>query len=194
MYRINALVMKKVLLLLLLYISDGFAQSSKYYSKTAQIAFDAEGKLDDVEEIKASSNSAICVYDAHTGNFQWSIAVKSFQFANSLMKKHFDENYLEVEQYPKATFIGKVDDPTNIQLNQDGTYSTKVSGKLSIHGVSKDISITGTFIVKNGNITASCNFDVALKDYKIEVPTLVFMKVAENVKINVYTSLQALKQ
>ncbi|MBP7184249.1 MAG: YceI family protein [Saprospiraceae bacterium] len=164
----------------------------KYFSKNAIIAFDAEGKLDDVEDIKAQSNTATCVYDSKTGNMEWSVNVKSFKFANSLMQEHFNENYLESDKFPKATFKGQTDKP--IDLTKNGTYQTKVKGKLTIHGVTKDVDVNGAFVVKDGVVSSASKFEVALKDYNIEVPTVVFMKVAETVKIEIKTVLQVLKK
>ena len=169
------------------------AAQGKYFSKTAVIAFDAEGKLDDVEDIKAKTNLGTCVYDANTGNFEWIVSVKTFVFANSLMQEHFNENYLETEKYPKASFKGKVENFSEINLKKDGSYPVKVVGKLTMHGVSKDISVSGKFVVAKNQISTSSNLEVALKDYNITVPTIVMMKVAEIVKISINTDLQALK-
>jgi polyisoprenoid-binding protein YceI len=168
-------------------------QAQKYFSKTATIVFDAEGKLDDVEDIKAKTGTASCVYDAATGNFEWSVTIKNFSFANSLMQEHFNENYMESEKFPKATFKGKVENISALNLKKDGTYPVKVLGKLTMHGVTKDISVNGTFKVAKDQMTANSDFEVALKDYEITIPTIVLMKVAENVKISVSAPLQVLK-
>lgn len=165
----------------------------KYFSKNATISFDAEGKLDDVEEIKAKTNSATCVYDAATGAFEWAVPIKTFVFANSLMQEHFNENYMETSKFPKAIFKGKVQNYPSIDLSKDGTYPTQVVGKMLMHGVSKDVTINGSFTVAKGQITGTSAFEVALKDYNIQIPSVVFMKVAEVVKISVNTPLQPLK-
>lgn len=166
---------------------------SKYFTKTANVSFDAEGKLDDVEEIKAQTKTGTCVYDEATGAMEWSVSVKSFVFANSLMQEHFNENYLESEKFPKAVFKGKIDNFSAVTLAKDGTYPATVTGKLTIHGVTKDISTKGEMKVAKGVVTAMSNFEVALKDYDIKIPTVVFMKIAENVKISINAPLQILK-
>lgn len=167
----------------------------KYFSKTATIVFDAEGKLDDVEDIKATTHTATCVFDAETGNFEWSVPIKSFTFANSLMQQHFNENYMESEKYPKATFKGKVADPSAIDFSTEGSVSkVRVSGDLTIHGVTQKVDVDGQFKVKNGVPAALSSFEVALKDYNITIPKVVFMKIAENVKIDIYAPLAVLKK
>ncbi len=182
-----------ILLICLTTTQLAFSQSNKYFSKNAIISFDAEGKLDDIEEIKATTKQAICIYDDASRNFEWSVSIKSFVFANSLMQEHFNENYLESSKYPKATFIGKIDPSNTLTFDKDGTYPVKVTGKLTMHGITQNVSTSGMFNIQKGIISASAKFEVTLADYKIDIPTLVFMKVAEIVKINVSTNLQPLK-
>jgi polyisoprenoid-binding protein YceI len=190
-------MLKKILIgtgLVLALQSNLYAQNNKYFSKTANISFDAEGKLDDVEEIKAKTKAATCVYDEATGAMEWAVNINSFVFASSLMQEHFNENYMESSKFPKASFKGKVENFADIKLTTDGTYPAKVVGKLTMHGVTKDIATTGEMKVVKGEVTAISNFEVALKDYNITIPTVVFMKVAENVKISINAPLQILKK
>ncbi|MBL7794776.1 MAG: YceI family protein [Saprospiraceae bacterium] len=182
-----------VLCLGLLFVSHETWAQQKYFTKSGVIVFDAEGKLDDIEEIKAKTTTATCVYDEGTGNFEWAVPIKSFVFASSLMQEHFNENYLESSKYPKSTFIGKVEKPSAVNLSKDGTYPVKVNGKLTMHGVTQEVSVDGQFIVQKGVISANSSFDIALKDYKIDIPTVVFMKVADVAKVKVNANLQALK-
>ena len=61
-----------------------------YFTKSGAILFNAEGALDDVEEIRAKTNTATCVIDASTGQMEWAVLMKSFQFKNALMQEHFN--------------------------------------------------------------------------------------------------------
>lgn len=167
---------------------------NRYFSQNATINFDAEGTLDDFEEIRAKNTQGSFVYDAATGAFEWQVSIKDFVFANKLMQQHFNENYMETEKYPKASFKGKIEDFKTLNLSKDGNYTASVKGVMTLHGVNKEISTKGEFEVKNGKISSKSNFVIALADYNIKVPTLMMMKIAEVVKVQVSTDWQVLKK
>jgi hypothetical protein len=52
-----------------------------------------------------------------------------------------------------------------------------------MHGVQKERVMKGKLTISGDEITLISNFDVALKDHKIEVPTLVMTKIAEVISI-----------
>jgi len=47
--------------------------------------------------------------------------------------------------------------------------------------------------LKNGRITATANFEVALSDFKVSIPALVADKVSKTAKISVDCLLEPLK-
>lgn len=181
-----------MMVLLLTSIIGSTTAQSKYFTRTGTVIFDAEGKLDDIEEIKAKNTAATCVLDAATGNMEWAVTMNKFSFANSLMQKHFNENYVESEKYPKATFKGKINDISKVNFDKDGTYPVAVSGIMNLHGVSKEVNVKGTITVEKGKILSSSSFEIMLKDYKIDIPTVVFMKVADSAKVTVSATLEVL--
>ena len=165
---------------------------SKYFTRSGTVIFDAEGKLDDVEEIKAKNTVATCVLDAATGQMEWAVTMNKFTFASSLMQKHFNENYVESEKYPKATFKGKISDIGKVNFSKDGTYPVTVNGTMNLHGVTKEISAKGVITVEKGKVLASSGIEIGLKDYKIDIPTVVFVKIAETAKVSISAALEIL--
>ncbi|MCB9283276.1 MAG: YceI family protein [Lewinellaceae bacterium] len=186
----------KSMLISLLLLASAFGHQAlaqdHYFTKSGAISFNAEGALDDVEEIRAKTNTATCVIDASTGQMEWALLMKSFQFKNALMQEHFNENYVESSKFPKASFKGMIENPEAIKWEKDGTYPITVNGKLTLHGVTKDISAKGVITVAKGAITATSDFVVLVGDYDIEIPSLVGNKVSKDVKVNVSTSLSKL--
>ena len=180
------------LLMLLASITTTTNAQTKYFTRTGTVIFDAEGKLDDIEEIKAKNTAATCVLDAATGQMEWSVTMTKFAFANSLMQKHFNENYVESEKYPKASFKGKINDISKVNFDKDGTYPVAVNGIMTLHGVTKEVNVKGVITIEKGKILVSSGFDVPLKDYKIDIPTVVFVKIAESAKITVSAALEIL--
>jgi len=109
------------------------------------------------------------------------------------MKEHFNENYMESSKYPKATFKGKLDNLSAINLSKDGTYPVTVTGQLEIHGVSQPVTAQGTVTVKKGAIiSANSKLSVALADYKIEIPKLVGDNISKTVDIVIQADYQLL--
>lgn len=182
-------------LMMLLFSSQYLmAQSQRYFTKAGEIVFDADGPLDDVEKIHAKSTTASCVVDVATGQIEWAVPIKSFKFENSLMEEHFNENYLESEKFPKATFKGTIQNTQAVKWTSDGSYPVKVQGKLTIHGVTKDISTSGTITVKGAQIQASAAMKVALEDYRIKIPSVVGFKIAKEASVQIQANLEQLKQ
>jgi polyisoprenoid-binding protein YceI len=108
------------------------------------------------------------------------------------MQQHFNEDYMESDKYPKAFFKGVIVNISSINFSKDGSYPGTVKGTLTIHNVSKEIEVPGTFIIHGGNISAKAQFTVALADYNIFIPGLVKDKISKTVKVFVdcsYTML-----
>ena len=184
--------MKKNLILaliLLLSTSVSFAQD-KFYTKTGKIDFFSKASLEDIE---ARNKTVTAVIDSKSGAIQFSVQMKGFEFEKELMQQHFNENYVESDKFPKGEFKGTITNNADIKYTTDGTYTARVKGKLTIHGVTRDVETTGTFKVSGGKIDASSTFNILLSDYDIKIPSVVKDKVSNNVKIVVSCLLEPLK-
>ncbi|NBP71271.1 MAG: YceI family protein, partial [Cytophagia bacterium] len=59
------------------------------------------------------------------------------------------------------------------------------------HGVTQDVQVPGTLrIQQDGNIVINAVFIVALKDYKIKIPKLLWENIAEEVNVKIDFVLQ----
>lgn len=166
------------------------AQAQKYFTRNGEIAFLSTTPL---ENIEATNGSVTAVLDTESGRVEFAALIKAFEFKKALMQEHFNENYMESSKYPKATFKGQLVDFDASQLSKPGTYTAKVSGDLTMHGVTQPVTTTAIFEVANGSITASTEFNVLVADYKIEIPAVVRDNIAKEVTIRVSTQLEVLK-
>ena len=107
--------------------------------------------------------------------------ITDFQFPNKLMQEHFNENYLESERYPTGKFAGKIKE--EVDFSKLGTYPVTAVGNMTIHGVTKPITVKGTIVNTATELKVTFAFTVRTEDYKIEVPTLVFNKIAEVIEV-----------
>lgn len=181
----------KILQLLLFVPVFLCAQSSKaqkFICKDGFISFFSKTPAEDIEAKSAECSAAI---DFVSGDMVFVVPIKSFKFERSLMEEHFNENYLESEKYPKAFFKGNID-KNAIDFKNDGNYRVIAKGKLTIHNVTQEVSIPGNITIKNGKAIINAQFDVRCEDYKIKIPKLVMMKIAEEIKVTLNNTLNPL--
>ena len=181
--------MKKILLTVCLCIAgSGALFAQKYMTRTAKISFNASA-AGSPEKIEAINNEVANVLDATTGDMGFSVLVKSFKFERALMQEHFNENYMESDKLPKADFKGKITNVAEVNFAKDGTYPAKVSGKLTIHGITNDVTVPGTVTVAGSSVKLKARFSVKLQDYKISIPSVVADKIGKEAAITLESDL-----
>lgn len=134
-----------------------------------------------IEDISADNRKATAIFNPENGEGVFLIPISGFEFRKSLMKDHFNENYMESEKYPEAHFQGK------ISGYSPGTASSKAlaEGEMTIHGITKRVRIPGTISQQGGKLILEAVFPVILKDYQVEIPRLMFQNIAEEVEVTV---------
>lgn len=137
-----------------------------------------------IENIDATSNTAVCVLNTKTKKVFCRIKQTSFTFKDKLMRDHFNENYMESDKFPLAELDMVIVE--DIDFTKDGTYDITLKGTLEMHGVKKEREIKGKLIVKNGQpVSATATFTVKLADHNIKIPSVVGANIAEDVKTDV---------
>ena len=171
------LFMKKLIGISLFFISfSSFSQL--YIAKAGETGFFSETPLENIAAINKQVTAAIKV---ETGDVAVKMQMNQFQFPNKLMQEHFNENYMESTKFPIGTFSGKIQE--KIDFTKDGVYDITAKGVFLIHGVKQDRTITGKLTVKGTTLTLVSNFDIKIADHNIDIPKIVFAKIAEVVKV-----------
>jgi hypothetical protein len=156
--------------------------AQRYISKNGHIWFYSHTPVEDIE---AHSHQVVSILDPSTGDLQFSMLIRSFEFKIALMQEHFNENYMESDKYPKASFKGKVINIQSIDFDKDASYSAEVKGDITIHGVTRKIDTKGTISVSGTSVIAAARFIVLPEDYDIEIPSVVKNKIAREIEVNV---------
>jgi len=170
--------MKNILLLFLL-LSGILSAQGKYITKQGTIIFEAS--VPSFEEVKAKNTSVTAILNTDNGELAALALIKGFRFKNALMEEHFNENYIESDDYPKASFKGKLlnFDKTNIQ----NEYTIK--GTLTLHGKSKEIETKGIVQKKSDHtISISSTFMTKPEEYDIKIPGIVSKKIADDISVS----------
>lgn len=154
----------------------------KFFTKSGKISFFSSTSL---EDIAATNKSVVSLLDTKTGDLQFAALMKGFEFKKALMQEHFNADYVESNKYPKSEFKGQITNNSGINYAANGTYPANVKGRLTIHGVTKDIETTGSVTVKDGKVTVNSTFNVLLADYQITVEKLYKDNIARSIKVTV---------
>jgi len=159
-------------------------QAQKVYStKTATVRFIA---VDD-KDIDATNTKAVSRLETN-GKMSFIMLMKDFSFDMELMQKHFNEEYVESEKFPRGFFNGQITNIKSVNFAKDGRYPIVVKGNMQVHGVSKAIQTNGVIVIEKGLPKASAKFTVSLKDFGIG--GLLIKLVADQVDVEVVASYQ----
>lgn len=174
----------KKLITLLLVISGLSSQAQNYMGTETEIRFFSTTPIEDIE---AKNSLAQVVLRISDGRIIVKPRIKDFKFKSALMEEHFNENFMESEKFPFATFDGKINE--SVDYSKDGEYNVTASGTMEIHGVKQSVNISGTLMIKAGKIYLNAKFPIKLADYKIEDPSVIGKKVAEVVEVSIKSTL-----
>lgn len=171
--------MKQITLILLLVLGMVQAYGQVIFiTESSEVSFFSGTPVEDIEAINRAGTSILNVAKSEIA---FRIPISGFQFEKPLMQEHFNENYMETEKYPYASFKGRLSDSINVST--DTLYNMKASGIINIHGVDHAGTYNGTVETKEGKITLKCEFSVLLKDHRIKVPKVVFANIAEVIAV-----------
>jgi hypothetical protein len=179
--------MNKIYILSLCLFFSTAVFSQKMITRSGEIKFEAS--MPAFEEIAAKNNTVSAIFDKSTGDIAVLSLVKAFRFKVPLMEEHFNENYIESDKFPKASFKGTVSNFNASKLTS-GKMSFDIEGDLTVHGVTKKVKSKMTFTTSGSKLIATSSFRVKTADYNIKIPAVVKSKIAESVSIDLKLELE----
>lgn len=176
-----------ITILLTLLLSYSFKEPVDIYNVSkGAITFKSDAPL---ELITATSNELKGLIETDKKQFAFSIKIRSFKGFNSgIQRDHFNENYLESDKYPDATFSGKIIE--DVDFTKNSTLTVRAKGTLTVHGVARERIIKSDMSIRNGQIFIKSNFTVLLADHNIPIPKVVHEKLASEIKVDVNGELK----
>lgn len=185
MYKIFLIVQ-----LIILNTNINWSQQTKYFTRNGFISFLSESPL---ENIKAVNKQTSCIYDTQTNRIIAKVLIKAFTFKKALMQEHFNENYLESDKYPKASFKGKFVQQPDLSKINNSSEKVFFEGNLTIHGITKPLKSTALLSYKEEILYVKTNFLIKLEDFDIEIPSTVINNISKTIKVNVNFKLEKFK-
>lgn len=165
------------LFFLIITLADFNVKEHQFIARQGQISFFS---YTSVENIEAKNNQVLSILDLEKQEIAISMLMRAFVFKKDLMYEHFNESYIESDIFPKANFEGKIID-FDAKTKQNQTRI--IRGKLTIHGITKEIDIKTTFINNNGNYTLSGSFELLVNDFNIKIPPILSSNIAKTISI-----------
>lgn len=168
--------MKKIALITFCFVSIQLC-AQKFYTKTG--VTDLKASVEAFEPVEATNKSTSVLLKSDSGDIAALLFIKAFRFRVALMEEHFNENYMDSDKFPKATFKGKVEDFNLSEI--EGSKKLKIKGTLTVRGIKKEIETMGTFTKKDGKLHLNASFSVKPQDFEIKIPSIVREKIAKTI-------------
>lgn len=171
---------KIVAIISLVMITNTCVYSQQCMTRTAFVGFYSKTSF---EDILAENNQVYSVIDLGSKKIAFAGLLKGFIFKKELMQEHFNENYVESDKYPKVTFTGIF--TGDVSPGNNGVYKILVKGNLTLHNVTRAISVPATLEVKDGRLLGNAEFKVKPEDFNISIPSVVRDKIATEMDVHV---------
>lgn len=160
-------------------VAGSYTFSQRYIAEHGLISFYSDAP---VEDITATNNNVTSIFTASTGAIAFSVPISDFEFEKKLMKEHFNDKYMESTRFPRSTFAGTI---AGYSMTTTGQQRVRAQGKLTIHGIVKDIDVPGSFEVSNGTIKMKTRFNVLVADYGIKIPQILWQNISDQIQVTV---------
>jgi polyisoprenoid-binding protein YceI len=168
------------------------AQARSFQIDGGQAQFVSEAPLERITGNSAKVRGALTLDPAQPGAARGEVrvAVASIRTGVELRDEHLrGASWLDSGRFPDAIFsIGSV---TGGALVPNQASELNVSGTFEVHGVKRDLSTTARVRYTPGpaggrdGLRIQASFVVQLEHYKVSIPSIVALKVAKNIRVNV---------
>lgn len=176
----------KILFVFLFLFFSYLGHGQIYFSLNGKVHFVSDAPL---ELIEADSDQMQGLIDLDKKTFAFKIFIKSLTGFNSpLQQVHFYENYMEANEFPIATFKGKI-----LEEIKQGKAIYRAKGILDIHGRSLERIIEVELDIQEETISYDSKFLVPIADHDIELPRIVYQKIAEEIQVTVSGTMKQKK-
>lgn len=156
------------------------AKAQEFQTQAGKVVFLSKASL---SEFTGESKTLKGLIDLDKNLVDFFLDLNTLKTGITLRDKHMRENYLETEKYPFAEFTGKFETLPTLTTSSE---KVKVRGKFKIHGVEREIVVEGLLKkLANGSLDLKANWTVALDDYKIEIPKLVFYELVPEQQVSI---------
>ena len=163
--------MKRNIILLLLMMSMTFVQAQNYFTRTAHLNIKSANK---VQNIVADNYQVACQLNIQTGDFKIFALIKSFEYQIGAVNRIMNTRNIDVTEFPKITFDGKILNLKQVNFTRPGSYPVKFHGVLYVWDENSTSDADGILTILNdGTIEVRSNFTIAVEKLDTEKIDLI---------------------
>ncbi len=158
------------------------------------IKFISDAPIEDFEGITSSIDGYLIWNGPEkldSAIFYFEVDLNTLDTGIGLRNRHMRENYLECDKFPKASYRGKIVKVKRVGQNH---YQVVTEGEFYCHGVKQKRQISGEIFVNGEELQIKSQFQVKLSDHQIEIPSIMFYKINENMQIKTNFKLKSIKE
>ena len=137
-----------------------------YFTRTAHINVHSSNKVVDIVGDNYQVNSTL---NSSNGELNFIGLIKSFEFKLGALDRIFNSKRINVTEFPKITYKGRVTNINRIDFSRPGTYPVSVKGMLYIWDEKRITPAKGTLTVhEDGTISGQSSFSIVIEDKNVE--------------------------
>lgn len=157
-----------------------------FKTENGSVEFLSKASLNEFTGVSSSLNGLV---DLEKNLLDFFVDLNTVKTGIGLRDRHMRENYLETKKFPFAEFTGKIETLPTLTKGQSKEVLAK--GKFKIHGVEREIEVSGKLtLVSDNELKLEAQFKVLLSDYKIDIPTVVFYELSEEQVVTIQAVLK----
>jgi hypothetical protein len=154
-----------------------------YYTNTGHVNVKSENNIKNIE---ADNYQILSSINMQTGIVKFEGLLKSFEFKLGAIDRVFNSQRINVNQYPKFRFEGKLIGLDGVDLNSKGQYEVEVQGTLYIWDEKRITSAKGMVETNgNGSFKASSDFLMRIEEQSmVKLNKLIDEKLPDVINIS----------
>ena len=176
--------MKLILSVILLFSAVLFAE--EYHVNTSaenEVKFISDAPIGDFEGVTDDIDGYLYYEDGDltkNSKLYFEVELNTLDTGIGLRNRHMRDNYLHTDKYPLTYFKGKI---VKAEKTSENEYKVTAYGDIFIHGVKNPMKVDGTMTKNGDQYNIKTQFIVKLSDFNIEIPSIMFYKIDENMDL-----------
>ena len=139
---------------------------SKYVSRTGHIHVESHSRYLDVV---ADNYQVYCELIPSSGQIQIRGLIKSFEFKLGALDQAFNSEKVNLNQYSKFTYEGRVTNIKKINFSKPGDYPVNVKGTLYIGNYKRITNASGTVQIQpDGSMRTNTSFQIRIEEESMQ--------------------------
>jgi len=134
-------------------------------------------------EFKGTSNNLAGLINLETGEVDFYVDLASLDTGNRRRDRDMRQIYLETDKYPFADFKGRL--TSDFDPGSEDEQPATVEGDFTMREITRKMSVSGTIQVTDEGVRVRAGWEILLKDFDIDRPSVLFYELSDVQTINI---------